>query len=41
MMQPVGGMDKIPYAFAKSLGPVVQYNSPVTSFKRDGEWACR
>ena len=34
MMQPVGGMDKIPYAFAKSLGSVVQYNSPVTSFKK-------
>ena len=34
MMQPVGGMDKIPYAFAKSLGPIVQYNAPVTSFKR-------
>jgi monoamine oxidase len=34
MMQPVGGMDKIPYAFAKSLGAVVQYNSPVKSFKR-------
>jgi monoamine oxidase len=34
MMQPVGGMDKIPYAFAKSLGSVVQYSSPVTSFKR-------
>ncbi len=34
MMQPVGGMDKIPYAFAKSLGSTVQYNSPVKSFKR-------
>jgi monoamine oxidase len=34
MMQPVGGMDKIPYAFAKSLGPIVQYNSPVKSFKK-------
>jgi monoamine oxidase len=34
MMQPIGGMDKIPYAFAKSLGPIVQYNSPVTSFKK-------
>jgi monoamine oxidase len=34
MMQPVGGMDRIPYAFAKSLGPVVQYSSPVTGFKR-------
>jgi monoamine oxidase len=34
MMQPVGGMDKIPYAFAKSLGAVVKYNAPVKSFKR-------
>jgi len=34
MMQPVGGMDKIPYAFAKSLGPIVHYSSPVKSFKR-------
>jgi monoamine oxidase len=34
MMQPVGGMDKIPYAFAKALGDVVKYNSPVKSFKR-------
>jgi monoamine oxidase len=34
MMQPVGGMDKIPYAFAKSLGSVVQYNAPVKSFKK-------
>jgi monoamine oxidase len=34
MMQPVGGMDKIPFAFAKSLGNTVQYNSPVKSFKR-------
>ena len=34
MMQCVGGNDRIPYAFAKSLGPIVQYSSPVTSFKR-------
>jgi len=34
MMQPVGGMDRIPYAFAKSLGSTVQYNAPVKSFKR-------
>jgi len=26
MMQPVGGMDRIPYAFAKSLGDIIQYN---------------
>ena len=34
MMQPVGGMDKIPYAFARALRPIVKYNSPVTSFKK-------
>jgi monoamine oxidase len=34
MMQPVGGMDQIPYAFAKSLGPIVQYNSPVTEIRK-------
>jgi len=34
MMQPVGGMDRIPFAFAKALGNTVQYNAPVKSFKR-------
>jgi monoamine oxidase len=34
MMQPVGGMDRIPYAFAKSLGNVIQYNSPVTAIRK-------
>jgi len=34
MMQPVGGMDRIPYAFAKALGPVVKFNSPVTKIKK-------
>ncbi len=34
MMQPVGGMDRIPYAFAKALGPVVQYSSPVTAIRK-------
>lgn len=37
MMQPVGGMDQIPYAFAKSLGPVVQYSSPVTEIKKTSQ----
>jgi monoamine oxidase len=36
MMQPVGGMDQIPYAFAKSLGPIVHYNSPVTEIRKTG-----
>jgi monoamine oxidase len=34
MMQPVGGMDRIPYAFAKSLGEIVQYSSPVTEIRK-------
>ncbi len=34
MFQPVGGMDRIPYAFAKSLGDVVQYNAPVTEIRK-------
>ncbi len=34
MFQPVGGMDRIPYAFAKSLGDIVRYNSPVTEIRK-------
>ena len=34
MMQPVGGMDRIPYAFARELGPVILYSSPVTEIKK-------
>ena len=34
MFQPVGGMDRIPYAFAKALGGVVQYGAPVSSMKK-------
>ena len=34
MMQPVGGMDAIPFAFAKALGPVIHYNSPITAIKK-------
>jgi monoamine oxidase len=36
MMQPVGGMDRIPYAFARELDKTktIIYNAPVTSFKR-------
>ena len=34
MFQPVGGMDRIPYAFAKSLGDTVQYDSPVTAIRK-------
>jgi monoamine oxidase len=34
MFQPVGGMDRIPMAFAKRLGQVVRLNSEVTAIKR-------
>ena len=34
MFQPVGGMDRIPYAFAKALGETVQYDSPVKEIRR-------
>jgi monoamine oxidase len=34
MFQPVGGMDRIPYAFAKALGNIVKYNSPVTEIRK-------
>jgi len=34
MMQPVGGMDRIPFAFAAALGPIVKFNSPVTGIKK-------
>jgi len=34
MFQPVGGMDRIPYAFAKRLGKIVQYQSVVKELRR-------
>jgi monoamine oxidase len=37
MFQPVGGMDRIPYAFAKALGDTVQYNAPVTELRMSGK----
>ena len=37
MFQPVGGMDHIAYAFAKELGEVIRYESPVTEIRRQGE----
>ncbi|QUT04883.1 FAD-dependent oxidoreductase [Sphingobium phenoxybenzoativorans] len=33
MFQPVGGMDRIPYAFAASLGDIVRYESPVSEIR--------
>jgi monoamine oxidase len=34
MFQPVGGMDRIPFAFAKKLGHVVHYQAPVKQIRR-------
>ena len=34
MFQPVGGMDRIPYAFAKKLGDVVQYGACVKGIQK-------
>jgi monoamine oxidase len=34
MFQPVGGMDRIPYAFVKELGNVVKYSAPVTEIRK-------
>ncbi len=38
MMQPVGGMDRIPYAFARELDKTktIIYNAPISAFKRTG-----
>jgi monoamine oxidase len=34
MFQPVGGIDRIPYAFAKALGSIVHYGAPVTEIRK-------
>ena len=34
MFQPVGGMDRIAYAFATSLGSVIHFDSPVTELRK-------
>jgi monoamine oxidase len=34
MFQPVGGMDRIPYAFAHSLGEVIRYNSTIAEIRK-------
>jgi monoamine oxidase len=34
MFQPVGGMDRIPFAFAKALGDLVKFDSPVTEITK-------
>ena len=37
MMQPVGGMDRIPYAFDKALGKAIVYDAPVTEIRKTGK----
>jgi len=37
MFQPAGGIDRIPYAFARSLGPIVQLGSPVTEIRKTAD----
>ena len=37
MFQPVGGMDRIPYAFAKALGEIIKYDSPVTEIRKSSK----
>lgn len=37
MMQPVNGMQQISIAFARSLGPIVHYDSPVTAIEKTGK----
>lgn len=34
MFEPVGGMDRLPYGFAKALGPVVQFEAPVQEIRK-------
>jgi monoamine oxidase len=34
MFQPVGGIDHIPYAFARRLGGIVRYDSPVAEIRQ-------
>jgi monoamine oxidase len=39
MLQPVGGMDAIPRAFARALGSIVRFGSEIVSIKRAGTGA--
>jgi monoamine oxidase len=39
MLQPVGGMDAIPRAFARALGDTIQYNAEVVQLERAGDGA--
>ena len=37
MLQPVGGMDRIPYAFYEQVKPLVRLNAPVSAIRRVGD----
>ncbi len=37
MFQPVGGMDRLPHAFAKALGSVVQFEAPVQEIRKTAD----
>src|SRR5262249_8870738 len=39
MLQPVGGMDAIPWAFARALGDAIQFNEEVIQLERTGDGA--
>lgn len=39
MLQPVGGMDAIPLAFARALGPTIRYHAEVVRLRRAGDAA--
>ena len=39
MLQPVGGMDAIPRAFVRALGPIITYNAEVVRLRRLGDRA--
>ena len=39
MLQPVGGMDRIAWAFARRLGQRIRYDKVVTQIRRAGEAA--
>ncbi len=37
MFQPVGGMDTIPYAFARELGDIIHHSTPVTALHKTAQ----
>ena len=34
MFQPIGGMDRIPFAFEKRLGNMIRFNSPIEQIRK-------